>query len=430
MDTGKVNAKKRAVFKDEKGRTFVKQGDKKVYVKKLFTPVRDEPAIVKSPMTDTGKVDAKKRKVFKDSKGRTYVKPADKKVFVKKLFTPKAVTPPVIVTSPVADTGKLNAKKRKVFTDTKGRTYVKQDDKKVYVKKLFTPKIVPKFVRKATPKHAPMPVPSRPAVRTRKSVAPKKLLKIREPWKATLPERFFCASQGLQQKTNTCWFNAALNGIALSSTTSELLLKDMKKLDKQQIIKISDMKLDESCPKELSKQFVYAYALRIHEESMQNKTRNESRELVEKMFTPGRLASPVVRGEAGYYSLDAVAQILWRVFPDKKMVSVGTLAQAKAVAKDVSFLIFDTVVQRPSDVHLRIGDYHLSHLVYIVSREGSSTYHAVLAYICDKVKSVYDSNKRSKLDIEWNLLKNGKKILEYSGAKAFHGIAYCLYIKK
>jgi hypothetical protein len=287
------------------------------------------------------------------------------------------------------------------------------------VKKLFTPKIAPE----------PAPV-LRPVDRTRKSVAPKKLLKISEPWKSTLPEKFFCASRGLQQKTSTCWFNAALNGIVLSSTTSAMLLKDMKKLDKQQIVKLSDMKPDESCPKELSKQFVYAYCLRIHDESMQNKTRNESRELVEKMFTPGRLTTPVVEGKTGYYSLDAVAQILWRVFSDKKMVSVGTLEQAKKVAKDVTFMIFDTVAKRPSDVHMRIGEYKLSHFVYIVSREGSSTYHAVLAYICDGKKSIYDSNSRSKLDVEWNLMKNGQKILDYSKANAFHGIAYCLYIKE
>ncbi|AGE51850.1 PBCV-specific basic adaptor domain-containing protein [Paramecium bursaria Chlorella virus CVM-1] len=46
--------------------------------------------------------------------------------------------------SPVLNTGKVNAKGRRVFTDTKSRTYVKGDGgKKVYVKKLFTPKSSP-----------------------------------------------------------------------------------------------------------------------------------------------------------------------------------------------------------------------------------------------------------------------------------------------
>ena len=41
---------------------------------------------------ETGKVDAKKRKVFENSKGRTYVKgDGGKKVYVKKLFTPRNV---------------------------------------------------------------------------------------------------------------------------------------------------------------------------------------------------------------------------------------------------------------------------------------------------------------------------------------------------
>lgn len=45
----KVNAKGRKVFTDDKGRTFVKQGDKKVYVKKLFTPKRNAPSSPEMP---------------------------------------------------------------------------------------------------------------------------------------------------------------------------------------------------------------------------------------------------------------------------------------------------------------------------------------------------------------------------------------------
>ncbi len=165
----KVNAKGRKVYRDIVGRTYVEQNGKKVYVKKLFTPKRNvvvapvapkiAPAIApkiapaspgRSPMINTEKVDAKNRKVFRNSKGRTYAKQGDKKVYVKKLFTPKrnvVVTPvaPKIAPaspgrSPMINTEKVDAKKRKVYRNSKGRTYVKQGDKKVYVKKLFTPK--------------------------------------------------------------------------------------------------------------------------------------------------------------------------------------------------------------------------------------------------------------------------------------------------
>ena len=44
-------------------------------------------------MNDTGKLDAKGRKVFRDSKGRTHVMQDVKKIFVKKLFTPKRASP-------------------------------------------------------------------------------------------------------------------------------------------------------------------------------------------------------------------------------------------------------------------------------------------------------------------------------------------------
>ncbi|AGE53308.1 PBCV-specific basic adaptor domain-containing protein [Paramecium bursaria Chlorella virus Fr5L] len=83
--------------------------------------------------TYTGKVKAKDRRVFADIFG-----------FVKRLFPPMSSS---TTSRPVSNTGKVDAKGRRVFTDTKGRTYVKGDGgkkvKKVYVKKLFTPKSSP-----------------------------------------------------------------------------------------------------------------------------------------------------------------------------------------------------------------------------------------------------------------------------------------------
>ncbi|AGE49286.1 PBCV-specific basic adaptor domain-containing protein [Acanthocystis turfacea Chlorella virus Br0604L] len=157
-ETGKVDAKQRPVFKNSKGRTYVKADGKKVYVKKLFTPKtafftpKESPKVAPSSnltpgSKETGKVNAKARKVFEDAKGRKYVKTDGKRVYVKKLFTPKAAAVKVKEASPAAattpgskETGKVNAKNRAVFEDSKGRKYVKAGGKRVYVKKLFTPK--------------------------------------------------------------------------------------------------------------------------------------------------------------------------------------------------------------------------------------------------------------------------------------------------
>jgi hypothetical protein len=148
------------VFKNSKGRTFVKSNGKKVYVKKLFTPKtafftpKESPKVTtevvpSSNLTpgskETGKVNAKSRKVFKNSKDRTYVVKADgKRVYVKKIFTPKvapkAAPKEIDITPGSKETGKVTAKKRKVLKNSKNRTYVKEGGKRVYVKKLFTPK--------------------------------------------------------------------------------------------------------------------------------------------------------------------------------------------------------------------------------------------------------------------------------------------------
>ncbi|AGE49743.1 PBCV-specific basic adaptor domain-containing protein [Paramecium bursaria Chlorella virus Can18-4] len=425
IPTGTVNAKKRPVFKDSKGRTFVKEGSKKVYVKKLFMPTTN---IAKSPMIETGKIDAKKRKVFKDSKGRTYVKEGSKKVYVKKLFTPERPVTPVILKSPVADTGKINSKERRVLKDTKGRTYVKEGDKKVYVRKLFTPKVN---------RIAPV---VRDESRSRKTKEPRKLLVFTKKvatipavdWRSTLPEKFLCASRGLRQKTSTCWFNSALNGLVLSSASSKLLLEDMRKnLSKEEIRELSDMKVSDVCPKELSKKFVYAYALKIHDEFLQNKNKNESKNLVDKMFTPKALPTPVAQGEKGYYAIDAIHQLLRRVFPNKGRATIGMLEEAKRISNDTEFLVYDTVITKLHDIPPTIaGKFRLSHISYIVNLERTGEFHAVTAYICGRQKSIYDSNRMGRLDINWEVARNRKSILQYSGASKMHSIAYALYIKE
>jgi hypothetical protein len=56
---------------------------------KKDSPVKGTSGKARSPFVDTGKVNSKKRQVLRDSKGRTYVRQGDKKVYVKKLFTPK-----------------------------------------------------------------------------------------------------------------------------------------------------------------------------------------------------------------------------------------------------------------------------------------------------------------------------------------------------
>ena len=145
INTEKRDSKKRKVFRDSKGRTYVIQGDKKVYVKKLFTPTRNSSPVkntpAKSPVINTGKVNAKKRRVFKDSKGRTYVKQGDKKVYVKKLFTPMRNSSPIKNTpmSPGINIESVDSQKRRIFKDSKG-LYVMQNGKRVYgVKEMFTP---------------------------------------------------------------------------------------------------------------------------------------------------------------------------------------------------------------------------------------------------------------------------------------------------
>jgi serine/threonine protein kinase len=142
---GKVDKKGRDIFKNDKGRTYVMQNDKKVYVRKMFLP----SDLASERMIGTNKVNAKKRKVYENSSGSKYVKSGDKRVRVSRVFNkneapkrkPKLKRNPSDPASPRVDTEKVNAKGRKVYRNSDGRTYVLQNGKKVFVKKLMSPKL-------------------------------------------------------------------------------------------------------------------------------------------------------------------------------------------------------------------------------------------------------------------------------------------------
>ncbi|APC25549.1 PBCV-specific basic adaptor domain-containing protein [Only Syngen Nebraska virus 5] len=108
-----VNSKGRKILTGPRGGKYViGPTGRKIPVKTVVSKIeKTKESKAKSPMTETGKINAKKRVVYKDSKGRTYVKPGDKKIYVKKLFTPKTETTREPVVPPVQN---KNAAVRKV----------------------------------------------------------------------------------------------------------------------------------------------------------------------------------------------------------------------------------------------------------------------------------------------------------------------------
>ena len=438
MDMDKVNAKGRKVFTDEKGRTFVKQGDKKVYVKKLFTPKRNAPSspampvVINrgpglSPMIDIQKVDAKKRKVFQNSKGRTYVKPGDKKVYVKKLFTPPRPAAPVVpARSPVVNTEKVDAKGRKVFKDSKGRTHVKQDGKKVYVKKLFTP----------TRPAAPVVPAVNPRERPRKA-PPRKLL---QPSIVPRVSADCGTEAGLRQVSMTCWFNATLNGFVLGEATAKMIFDKIKLLSSSEIVSLAKDFPTDSCPITLSRKYVFHYFMKIHSDSPVGGKGNVSVDLINKIFTPTALASPIAKGRAGGYPIDAARQILGKVF---NIGETGLMRKWETVCpnsfRNHTMIYTDgpsvpdkiTLDSHPMIIRTKDGKttFGLSHMVYVVERKNLGN-HAVAAYVCGGKRYLYDSNRSRRMEVNWSDPENREEILEYSGAIKYIVVSYCLYVRE
>ncbi|AGE55839.1 PBCV-specific basic adaptor domain-containing protein [Acanthocystis turfacea Chlorella virus MO0605SPH] len=366
---------------------------------------------------DTGKVNSKGRKVLVSPRGATYVMQDGKKLYVKKLITPvKPIVPPEKTdTKPVADvnSGRVNSKGRKVFVMPRGGKYVLKDGKKIPVLQTFTPK---KIVTEA-------PKPTKPVKEDR-------TLKVS------------CSTSGLFQISSTCWFNSALNGVVLASKTGNMLIEKLRELPEAERAAIWRLKIDETCQRELTNKYVLAYAYRILGKLKQKTDKNVSLDLVGKVFTPGKLPEDVAKGGVGFTPITAVKQILSRVFPDKQSTYyTGVPGPYFMVYKDIEFVVMTSDdVSSPASWPVSFkSTYHrtfdLSHCSYIVELKKDGALHAVVAYVCNGKKFVFDSRlRKAPLEINWSDKGSNEKILNYSVAREFARFsgrsAYALYVKR
>ncbi|AAC96984.2 hypothetical protein PBCV1_A676R [Paramecium bursaria Chlorella virus 1] len=373
------------------------------------------------------------------------------------------------------NTGKVNAKKRKVFKDEKGRTHVIQDGKKVYVKKLFTPKVSPTIPPKVAPleprgvsprvsdlcskwKANPLVNPatgrkikkdgpvyekiqkkcSVSAVSTVPVVSTKPISKsmVSKPTRGkqvTLPNTFGCAPRGVGQRSSTCWFNAPLNGIVMGTASSSVLLEDMRKLSQDEIKELKKVDQTDVCPLQLTKKYVYSYALRIHSPNYKPRVVNEGVHLVKRFFTPGRLTEDVTKGKRGFKPEQAIDQLLTRCFGSdsyEKMTGYALEYENIATKKFVIATDIPTIWMVKPD----IKNYRLSHIVYAMKLK-TGTFHVATAFVCNGEKYVYDSNQKNVLKINWNNRKNRETLIKYSTYRKFdvtelYGIRYALYVRK
>jgi hypothetical protein len=387
----------------------------------------------KSPAINTEKVNAKKRKVFRDSKGRTYVKQGDKKVYVKKLFTPSRNSTPVKSTvarspvrSPTINTEKVNAKGRKVFKDSKGRTHVRQGDKKVYVKKLFTPTRISTSAKSSTPSRNPSP--------------PRNSSFVMSPKRQTTSTKGCGTSRGLGQVTNTCWFNSPLNGFILAEGTAKMILEQISELSPKNVISLSKGFPDGSCPLALSKKYIYHYFMKIQsKQPIVGRSQNVSVNLIGKLFTPKRLSSPTANGRRGGQTGIAALQIMKILFGNDNIVYLPEWQNFVPNGIGNRRILYRfgppsgeyrTLHSQPMIMKSRDGEtqFKLSHMVYTVSISVGP--HAVAAYVCGNKKYIYDANKSRNLEVDWSNPKNIKKILKYSNASEIKYVTYTLYVRE
>jgi len=281
------------------------------------------------------------------------------------------------------------------------------------------------------------------------------------PAKAPLPVNTpkKCLGAGIGQRTNTCWFNSALNGLALSDQTSRVLLEMAKKLPRNGAV------IPAACPKKPTKKYILQYVRDLYDGVNMTKRGNgglnRSVDVMKTAFTPGRLSSAVQIGREGHYSVDAIETLMTRCFGKNgyryvRPKTTNTLVEDD-IARSRPFLVIEPQIivrtadgtpklrgwNKLSEVPLTLGkdpafgEHTLAHAVYIIKREdgaGEHGMHAVVAYTCGGKKFVYDANRRNALEIDWSKSGNEKRLLEYSSVgfpskfTSMHTVDYALYV--
>jgi hypothetical protein len=221
-----------------------------------------------------------------------------------------------------------------------------------------------------------------------------------------------------------------------------MIIEKLGELTDAERAAIWNLKIDETCQRELTKKYVLAYAYRILGKRKQKINKNVSLDLVGKVFTPGKLPEDVAKGGVGFTPITAVKQILSRVFPDKQSTYyTGVPGPYFMVYKDIEFVIMtsddaSSPASWPASFKSTYNrTFELSHCSYIVELNKTGTLHAVVAYVCNGRKFVFDSRQRkAPMEINWSDKGSNKKILEYSAARDFveYGSrsSYALYVLK
>lgn len=270
-----------------------------------------------------------------------------------------------------------------------------------------------------------------------------------------------CLGAGIGQRSGTCWFNSALNGLALSDKTSRLLLEMARKLPRQAVIPAA-------CPLRPTKKYVLQYVRDLYDGVNMtswgngNGGLNRSVEVMKTAFTPGRLPENTRSGRKGHSAADANKTLLKRCFGEDGYRYLQPSTTKKLIEQDVArnrpFLMIRPriIVRNADDVpriygwnklsevpmtlgkHPKFGEHTLSHAVYILKREddrGEHDMHAVVAYMCGGKKFVYDANQRNALEIDWSKSENEQKLVEYSSVgfrtkfTYVRSVDYALYVK-
>ena len=273
----------------------------------------------------------------------------------------------------------------------------------------------------------------------------------------TKKRKIDCSSKGLEQRSGTCWFNTALNGLILGEHSSYMLQEMLARVvptlsaQKQDFLSSDTFQESDTCPIKLNKIFVYKYLLYFfcysnsngierldngldHARQIMKLTKINHRPLIIKT---GWFASKAIPQLLGFFYNTNEISIICHSKLQKTMFvkSVDTATKYVIIVNSVKLHKFSfNVPFVEKEITINGLEYVLDHAAIFLHQNKISENHLIVSYTCNGDEYIYDSNNYESEKVIWtsdNMNQNIKdlyKNTEYNIKKA--EFDYICYVRK
>lgn len=223
---------------------------------------------------------------------------------------------------------------------------------------------------------------------------------------------FNCNTPGLNQISATCWYNSIFNAFIMSQRLNAYMMDKYAKLSQVQKDKIAKMNFDpDKCEMEIKLHYFYKYFLRY---SSQRQAGQHVDIRILRADVPFKMINlmsirktPNWNKNVGYMPQIAIAKLARHLFTPAEFI-LSEYPDISISAKKAKFICFNDKVRQSSvDWDMLRKKYNQFDIecaslgIIYKDKYGNIYAHAILGFVCNNKKYVFDSNNTYVEEVNW-----------------------------